>query len=306
VIQTGRFTPTVWHTDNMLVTTSASLTVESLGELGEGRGFAVPIVMDVKAPVALLEHELLGFTAVASAIPVLRSGFRWGPSRIANGYRRGTLGGPVPLGWVVPVLPCVVWEFELDAYRPARSGSSFAEEVEARVDGLALWYCDLVDDALLAAWVYEEPPAGDPRVVPVSPPVYSVDGGLAGPYNAPAVVGDVRSGEYGVGLVLQCSTVRVLICERDAGGRLEPVLAFTSSVDGRVEHSTRVLGIPWFVINDSKSGYWASVVGPGEAGFERVCRFPKDTARYLDYAGTLAEELGIEVGFRFERQELVD
>jgi hypothetical protein len=42
---------TVWYADTVLA--SASLTVESLEELEKGRGFAVPIVTDAKAPVTL-------------------------------------------------------------------------------------------------------------------------------------------------------------------------------------------------------------------------------------------------------------
>ncbi|WP_226988631.1 hypothetical protein [Methanopyrus kandleri] len=64
------------------------MTNVSLERLRECREFVAPVVMDVKAPVALLEYEPLGFAAMvgANAHAVVLREFLTEPDRVYGGY----------------------------------------------------------------------------------------------------------------------------------------------------------------------------------------------------------------------------
>lgn len=57
----------VCYTDNVMAITSASMTIAGLERLRECREFVVPVVMDVKAPITLLESDPLGFATTVGA-----------------------------------------------------------------------------------------------------------------------------------------------------------------------------------------------------------------------------------------------
>jgi hypothetical protein len=57
----------VCYTDNVMAITSANMTTAGLERLRECREFVVPVVMDVKAPITLLESDPLGFATTVGA-----------------------------------------------------------------------------------------------------------------------------------------------------------------------------------------------------------------------------------------------
>ncbi|WP_456484267.1 hypothetical protein [Methanopyrus kandleri] len=57
----------VCYTDNVMAITGANMTTAGLERLRECREFVVPVVMDVKAPITLLESDPLGFATTVGA-----------------------------------------------------------------------------------------------------------------------------------------------------------------------------------------------------------------------------------------------